>query len=95
MHALANHPIVHFASLLCCIGIVVYCLETKKILYPTFTVLYTVGITFWFSFGLEIQSWSVTLSSLIQMIFLYRLIYLHLKNLSRVSNLPTKESYEP
>lgn len=79
MHALADHPFVIIAAILCCIGVIHYCLKTTEIEYPTFTFLYTIGITFWFSFGVEIQSVAVWLSSLIQMIFLYRLIFLKLR----------------
>lgn len=75
MHELANHPLVIIAAIFCCVGIVLYCLKHPEIPYPTFTFLYTIGITFWFSFGLEIESPAVFLSSGIQMIFLYRLIY--------------------
>ena len=79
MHELANHPIVIIAAIFCCVGIVFYCLNHPEIPYPTFTILYTIGITFWFSFGIEIESVAVSLSSLIQMLFLYRILFLKLR----------------
>lgn len=79
MHELANHPLVIVAAILCCVGILYYCLKHPDVPYPTFSVFYAIGITFWFSFGLEIQSLAVTVSSFIQMIFLYKLLYKKLK----------------
>lgn len=79
MHELANHPLVILAAILCSVGIVFYCLKHPEVPYPTFTFLYAIGITFWFSFGLEIKSVAVSVSSLVQMIFLYRQLYNRLR----------------